>query len=115
MQNSYISGYGKILSRIWNGAEGLLCLVGGHDINPPVHAISVHCTRFSSTVSLHTLGEFAPQRVNLEMLMLRDSSSLQGATTECQRRIPETVGTKGLDLWISPHSWSGEGTLEEPI
>ena len=35
LQQSYISGYGKVLFRIWNGAEGLLCLVGGMiSINP---------------------------------------------------------------------------------
>ena len=59
LSNSYTSGYGKVPSRTWNGAEGFLCLVGGHDVNPPLHAISVHCTRFSSVESLCTLGEIA--------------------------------------------------------
>ena len=91
LQQSYISGYEKVLSRIWNGAEGLLCLVGGHDVNPPLHAISFHCTSFSLTESPRTLGKFALRGVSLEICCSDALPGLQGApnvATVCQRGLP---------------------------
>ena len=64
-QQRYISGYGKVLSRTWNGTERLI--VGGL-FHPPVLSVSVHCTLPLFRVSSNRLGDFAPRVVSLEML-----------------------------------------------
>ena len=67
MQQRYISGYWKVLSRIWNGADRLFCLC-------KVNYCTTSTCSFSSLYSalvqnlFARLGEFTLWGVSLEML-----------------------------------------------
>ena len=98
-QQGYISGYEMVLSRTWNGADGLFCLGRGtlsHNLYSPFH-FTVPCL---SSVSSHCLGEFAPQGVSLGMLAAQRLGLVTkghlGLATAASAGCPGTGGTKGL-------------------
>ena len=108
----YISGYGKVLSRTWNGAQGFLCLSRGHDFNLPLHAVSVHCIPFQfNRVSSQLLGKFTPPVGSLENSCSETLLSLGASSTgySGQHRLTRMGRTKKAPL-VFPFTLIGRGS-----